>query len=200
MTEALKMYPSGFLGSALVAQTEPVAVITTAKQLFNKGLNPKVSRYVANEEVVSLWDATTAGTPEYKHFAFKERILRCALQAFGTQRVADWIGTQNDSPYFSDYHRRWIDETLHYVYGGKTRLMSENNWFSLLNTNNDTPRGERYSRVVKHYLLGEKLRSADDMHPYRGQITFVDFLSDWCAKEDGIKDLLGSLNNLFGKR
>lgn len=200
MTDQLKMYPSGFLGSAVVAQTEPMDVVTTARQLFNKGLNPKVSRYVANQEVVDLWEAACAGTPEYRTFAFKERILRAALQAFGTVRVADWIGTQADSPYYSDYHRRWIDETLAFIYGGQARQLSENNWRLLLSTDQSPYHGDRFSRQVKHYLLGEKLRTAAFEEPYRGALTFPEFIADWCAKEGGLKDLLGSLNNLFGKR
>ncbi len=199
MTEALKMYPSGFLGSATVAQTEPMSAISTARQLFNKGMHPQVSRYVANAEVNELWAAVNAGTPEFREFAFRERVLKAALAAFGTTRLVDWVGSQIDSPYHSDYHRRWIDETLAFVYGGVRRSLSENNWRVLLTTSQTPVKAERFSRVAKHYLLGEKLRTAPHQEPYRGDVTIVDFIAEWCARDGGFKDMLSQLNNLLGR-
>ena len=201
MTEiGLKMYPSGFLGSAIAAQTAPMDVVSTAKRLFNKGMNPKVTRYVANQEVVDLWETVHAGTADIHTFAFKERILRAALAAFGTAKVIDWVGTQPESEYFSDYHRRWIDETLAFIFEGKRRELSENNWRVLLTTDRPAYRGERLSRSVRHYLMGERMWSAQMTQPYRADITWPELLGYWCAQEHGIEDLLGQLNNLFGKR
>lgn len=200
MAAELKLYPSGFLGSSTVAQTEPMDVISTAKQLFNKGINPKVSKYTANGDVVALWDAVCSGIPEYKTFEFKERILRTALGAFGTEKIVDWIGTQTLSPYFSDYHRRWIDETLWFIYAGKRRQMSNNNWKVLLTTNGENDKGPRFSRTVNHFLLGEKLRTETYEELFRGNLTVAEFVGNWCAADDGLDDLIGSLNVLFGKR
>lgn len=200
MTEQLKIYPSGFLGSNLVPQTAPVDVITTAKQLFNKGLNPKVSRYTGNQEVVSLWDDACAGSPAYHTFDFKMQVVEAGLRAFGTFKLIDWIGMQAESPYWSTNHRDWIDETLAFVYDGRRRRLSENNWRVLLTADQDNLSGERLSRIVRHYLLSEKLRSEAVTHPFRGNITVGEFVADWCAREGGNQDLLGSLNNLFGKR
>lgn len=200
MSEELKIYPSGFLGSSLVPQTAPVDVTITAKQLFNKGLNPKISRYTANQEVVSLWDDANSGTPAYHTFDFKMAVVSAALRAFGTTLLIDWIGMQAASPYYSRNHRDWIDETLAFVYDGRRRRLSENNWYNLLTADQDPIPSEKFSRVVKHYLLGEKLRSEPLAHSYRGHITVTDFIADWCACEGGSKDLLGQLNNLFGKR
>lgn len=200
MTEVLKIYPSGFLGSVDVPQTAPVDVITTAKQLFNKGLNNKVSRYTANQEVVSLWDDANAGSPAYHTFDFKMAVVAAALRAFGTVKLVDWISTQSTNVLYGRNHRDWIDETLAYVYDGRRRKLSENNWRTLLNADQDPIKVEPFSRVVKHYLLGEKLRSETLAQPYRGDLTIAEFICDWCACEAGSKDLLGQLNNLFGKR
>lgn len=200
MTEALKMYPSGFLGSPSVQQTEPMDVVSLGKRLFNKGMNPKVNRYVANQEVVDLWETVHAGTADIHTFAFKERILRAALAAFGTERVVDWVGTQPESQYFSSYHRQWIDETLAFVFDGKRRELSENNWRVLLTTERGPFKGERFSRGARHYLLGDKMWSAASTQPNRDTIRWPELLAAWCARDKGIEDLMGQLNNLFGKR
>ncbi len=200
MPNQLKYYPSGFLGSPDVEQTKALDITTTAKALFNKGLNPIVSKYTANQEVVDIWDDVISGHPDYKTFEFKERVLRAAKRAFGTVTLVDWVGSQSQSPYFTDIHFRWIDETMLYVFGGKAREMSSNNWKTLLVTGGDRATRDRFSNVVKHHLLGEKMKGSEFAEPYRGNMTMDEFLVAWCRAPAGHEDLTTSLNVLFGKR
>lgn len=200
MSEVLKMYPSGFLGSAAVEQTTPVDVVQQAKSMFNPGLKPKVSHYLANQKIQDLWTMRHAGVPESKTFEFCEEMLKAAKYAFGTDTLLKWIGTQVDSPYYSQYHRDWIDDTLGYVMDQQPRRMSGNNWSVFLNVNQREFQGERFSRVVKHYLLGEKLHSAPYAREWRGNMTVTEFIGLWVMREGGLADMIDQLHTVFGKR
>jgi hypothetical protein len=200
MTELLKIYPSGFLGSSAVLQTKPIDVATVASQLFNRGLVRATSRYLANQEVVELWEDVTAGTSEYKTFDFKERVLRCAIAAFGTDSVVDWAQTQTDSPDFTDSHFRWVDETLLYIFAGKRRELSANNWQSLLTVGGKDSNGPRLSPIARHFLLGETNRKLNTPAISRVNLTVRQLVGQWCQQPGGIADLTASLNVLFGAR
>jgi hypothetical protein len=200
MAESLKIYPSGFLGSVSVEQTKPIDMITAAKQLFNTGLSSKLSQYLANQEVCELWADIIGGAEDYKTFEFKERILKCALSAFGTDKLVDWIGSQIESPDFTDYHFRWIDETILFVFENKPRQISNNNWISLLKVGGTDSNDYQFSPIVRYYLLGEKMIDRKELAPYRANITITDFICEWVRKDKGIEDLATSLNTLFGAR
>lgn len=196
----LKFYPSGFLGSPNVAQTPPIDIVTTASRLLSKSFTPQHSNYLANAEVCDLWIDVISGDPDYKTFAFKERILRCALTAFGTERIVDWIIAQNDNPKAGDNHYRWIDETILYVFAGKNRELSNNNWNVLLSAGGAGSTRSGVSKVVKHYMLGEPDKSIWYTAPYRGDMTVREFILAWVRAKGGMEDLMTSLNVLFGKR
>lgn len=195
----LKLYPSGFLGSAAVAQSKPMTIATTASMLFNKHQPAATSLYTANEEVNALWMDMASGAPEFKTFEFKERILRCALQAFGTATLFEWIELQDLSPSFTDLHARWIDETLLYIFAGKRREMSDNNWRALLKVGGVQQSARALSPVVRALLLGERL-GADDAAMYRKAMTLHQFIHAWILRPNGIVDLVAALCVLFGKR
>lgn len=200
MAETLKIYPSGFLGSSRVEQTKPIDIITAAKALFSKSVNNKPSQYLANQKVCELWMAVCGDSPEYKTFEFKEQILKAAKAAFGTTSLTDWIGVQVKSPDFTDYHFRWIDETILYVFTRKARQMSGNNWTTLLKVGGEDKNTYPFSPVVRRYLLGEIMPGMVRAEPFRGNYTIDDFICDWVRQDGGIADLMTSLNVLFGAR
>lgn len=199
MAEQLKLYPSGFLGSASVVQTKPLDVVTAARQFINKGAVSEVSRFTANADVVDIWMDMGSGTPEFKTFEFKERILRCALSAFGTDSALAWVDSQASSPEFTDNHLRWIDETLRYVIRGRARELSSNNWKTLLRVGGvKTPRSIRSPEVINAFIpawtLGLNGIAADSFN------TIPSFIAQWVRRPGGIVDLMNSLEILFGKR
>lgn len=190
----LKVYPSGFLGSASVEQTEPVELISAAKQLFNKGLVTKSSPYTASMRVIDIWSTATSGAKEYETFEFKESILKCALEVFGTEKLVDWLEMQWMSPEYTDSHATWVDETIAFVYGDKAREMSHNNWLALLVSGNNTQANKEHSKTVKEYMFNKSALLN------RSNVTIKQFILNWVRQSGGINDLMSSLNVLFGKR
>lgn len=200
LVKGLKIYPSGFLGSPNVPQTRPIDVVTTASRLLNKSYMPQHSSYLANAEVYDLWTDVVSGDPDYKKFEFKERVLKCALSAFGTERIMDWIEAQQINLKAGESHYRWIDETLLYIFAGKNREMSTNNWYVLLSAGGIGTNRSIQSKVIKHYMLGEKDRDIWTPSTYRADMTVREFILAWVRAKGGMEDLITSLNVLFGKR
>lgn len=199
MPDMLKLYPSGFLGSASVLQTHPMDLVTTAKLLLNKSVVHSVSKYTANEEVVSVWGDLASGLPEFKTFEFKERILKCALRAFGTNTLLEWVATQSTSPELTELHHRWMEETLLYVFTGKRREMSNNNWRVLLSVAGTNTEAKGLSKLTTAIFYGN-MPSCQFSAEYRANISIKSFVHLWVQQPGGVVDLMASLNVLFGNR
>lgn len=190
----LKVYPSGFYGSNQVAQTLPLDLVSKAKLLLNNSSVKKINPYTASQDVVELWATTISDTPEYTTFEFKEKIIKCALTVFGSEKLIDWLSIQVESPEYSKIHSEWIDETISFVYGGKSRQLSHNNWIALLTAVDNVHINVGLSDTVKYHLLSRGVLVN------RSNVTIRQFILNWLKQPNGINDLLSSLNVLYGKR
>lgn len=198
--QLLKIYPSGFLGSAGVLQTEPIDMIVNVKNLLNRTRVNKSTPYTANHEVVLMWEEALINNKEFKSFEYKEKILVIAMKAFGTKTLKNWIDAQVDNPMCGDTHYRWIDETIRYVLESTPRSFQFNTWLTVLSASRPDTEAKGYSKLMYHYFGNGRasLLVSPNMQP-RG-MTMVDFIRTWVCRENGIEDLTASLNVLFGKR
>jgi hypothetical protein len=208
---ALKIYPSGFIGSDQVQTTQSLDLTRLKDQLFNLSAISNPDNHTGNLDITALWESVISGTPEHATFAFKERILQCAGTAFGRATVYGWIAAQKQSPYFGEYHSLWLDETLQFVLSGTPRNHSVHNWKVLLRLKDSEPTSTD-SSVVNYYLKGigqapQKSTALQfnsfDEAPLVTKLTtatpFDVFVKAWCARKGGIDDLMSSLFLLFGK-
>ncbi len=197
---SFKVYPSGFLGSHTVATTKPMDIEKIKDRLFDLSAISNPDGHTANLEVTRLWGKVTEGSPEYKLFDFKESILIASLNAFGAMRIIDWLRIQQESPYYSDYHTRWVDETLAYVFEGKSRVYSTHNWTTLLQmVPGVTERG--LTPGTKYYFYQDTNFKPLEMIEYpTPNLLMRDFITKWVSRPFGIDDLIASLFVLFGER
>jgi hypothetical protein len=190
VSNELKVYPSGFLGSAAVAHTEPLDLKTVKHRLFDPSAVTNLQGHTANLEVTSLWQDVTSGDRGVNEFAFHEKVLRCAKAAFGTVTIADWIRSQAASPTYTEHHHEWIDDTLRYVLGCTPRQYTYNVWYGLL-TVGASDRSKLDSVEVRRWF--------GEFGPYKA-MSMVEFIGQWCQQPRGIQDLLESMFLLFGTR
>lgn len=186
----LRIYPSGFLGAANVATTEPLDIVAIKHRLFDNAALGNVSARTANREVVGLWEDCIAGDPAYKTFEFREKILKAALAAFGTRTIRDWVLAQSESPYHTEYQQRWIHETMDFVFNESRRKFTYNVWFPLITTGRSDRAGVNTELVKSILGVGAEFE----------HLPLRNFLQMWASRERGVDDLLESLNLLFGKR
>jgi hypothetical protein len=190
VSEGLQLYPSGFLGSPVVALTAPLP----ADQAFRTdrwvGAVQQPNLMLGMRDVEDLFAAVRAGDPGVNDFAFRERILKTAKRAFGMLVFGDWVKAQKFSPGYCDYHQRWIEETVQYVILDKRREYTYNVWVGVL----DAAPASKTNFVNK---LSDSFFALNG--PYRDLRT-TQFIELWCQRERGVLDLLESLHVLFGTR
>lgn len=198
--QLLKIYPSGFLGSASVIQTEPIDMIVNVKNLLNRTRVNKPTPYTANQDIVLMWEEALMNNKDFKSFEYKEKILVIAMKAFGTQILKDWVDAQVSNPQSGDTHYRWIDETLKYVIEGIPRSYMYNTWLTVLSAARPDTEAKGYSKVMHNYFGAGRasILMSPDKNPR--SMSTVDFIRAWVCRDNGIEDLTASLNVLFGKR
>jgi hypothetical protein len=196
----LKPYPSGFLGSNTVAQTNQdnmVDVRAAVNQMFNRADTSKVSKHTSNIEINSIWSEVLSSNLDYNTFEFKQRVLKAALNAFGTDTLAQWISAQYSNPEFTHTHHKFIDETIEFVSSNKRREYTFSNWTMLLTceaVEHDTP---KYTEIQQKYLLSQNPKKLGLINTSK---TIEEFILDWVRQPKGIDDLTSSLFVLFGIR
>lgn len=200
MSDQLNIYPSGFLGSSTVEKPQVAAIVSNAHDFFNRGITKAESRFPASKEVMDLWTITLSGSPEYRTFEFKERILKYAFDAFGTDKLLDWIVTQGQSPHFTDMHARWLEETLRYVLTNKPRAMSGTSWKAILSTDSLVTIRDALTPGIKGLLFEDTGTARQSSGLCRKDMSLKEFIGLWVQRPDGIGDLMGSLYMLFGKQ
>lgn len=186
----LKIYPSGFLGSSTAPQIEESAIQAVRQRLFGTTVAADTPVFSANRDVTNLWKEIVSDTPDFKSFAFKERIIKAAIQAFGTKTIKAWVEAQHRSQFHTQYHQNWIEETLNFVLGSRPRCYPHNVWFPLMRCGQGEPISSP-SMAVRRIL-----EEVPDMHA----LSIEDFVVMWCRQPKGVDDMMASLNVLFGKR
>lgn len=198
--QLLKIYPSGFLGSANVIQTEPIDMIVNVKNLLNRTRVNKSTPYTASQEIALMWEEALMNSKEFKSFEYKEKILVLAMKAFGTRLFKHWIDAQVDNVMSGDTHYRWIDETLKYVLEGTPRSFQFNTWLTVLSAARPDTEAKGYSKVMYSHFGNRRPTILQGPGRNPRTMTVVDFIHAWVSRENGIEDLTASLNVLFGKR
>jgi hypothetical protein len=190
----LKIYPSGFLGSASVKQTPEMAVADVAKQILNKTSIATTNRYTASLEVQAMWASILADAPEVKTFEFKEKILKIALSHFGDMNVLDWVSAQWMTEEYGSSHAKYLDETLKLVFGGIKRSMGTNAWSVILTAGRNDKGPRTFTPVMREYLLKDSFKMT------RRNVPMGEIIVRWVRQPGGIMDLANSLQILYGTR
>lgn len=197
----LKQYPSGFLGSKDTAKTnaDKLQDINSAfSQMLNRAPNAHKSTHTSNVECNAIWDSIIKNEPDISSFKFKERIIACALDAFGADTFSTWLSAQSSNPEFTDYHHNFIDETILFITTGERRKINFNSWCVLLNSNRVDHKTVKYTPVQQQWLV--KKNELNEFGTTNLSTTIRDFIHAWVKQAGGVDDLAASLFVLFGLR
>ena len=145
-----------------------------------------------NEAVDKLYNQLTRHERDLTSMAYRKAILMEAIRAFGTYSFKDWCKLQAESYYFTDNHRKFLEDTLRFiatgerVYGFRARefrLCQENASFqnkkfvfdydSYFNSSRDT------LGITDHSTLSTIQR--------------------WVSQPKGFEDMVTTLHLIFGK-
>lgn len=194
MNKNAVVYPRGFLGFNIGLPVEKRGA-NTAKLLESVRFNREIDEtrlVISNKKIEELYLAMQTAQASTKSFDFRERILLVALHAFGTDSFLDWLILQEKSPYLSDVHRRFINDTLNFLATGQ-RAMSVVTWKSFINVRELNAADAKPDLKTRDFF---SITGPIDTKSERFSLKTV--LTRWVAQPGGFEDLLFTLHILFG--
>lgn len=143
-------------------------------------------------EVSELAGEAAAQASVITKFEWQERLLKEYIKYFSGQGLINWVAMQIHSPYVAGYNIKYLDETLRWLVMCEPRLIKNVQWF----------RGLFPLKEGDNFNQG---RPKLDLELYTtGPFKHLDFEQQlqqlWLQKPDGIVELLGFMNNVFGRR
>lgn len=188
------VYPRGFMGYdiGLPVQTKGGSLdnlITSVR--LNKEID-EGRRVISNSKVEKMWDQVLDGDRFVDSFDFREKILLVALHAFGTTNMLSWFRMQESSPYLTDMHKRFLNDTMTFIDTGK-RSVSLFSWQHLITPRPLTASDENPELITDCFFGFTKSYS-----PSFERIQVSSVIQRWVSQDNGFYDLLGSLHVLFG--
>lgn len=195
------VYNRGFLGfdngvSTPEAGASLEQIITAIK--LNRAI-PKKSPGVSNNEINTLWKQFRSGSQYVTSFEFRENILLAAMDAFGTRDFREWLSIQGRSPYLTEMHRRFLNDTLRFILNG-TRATVMQNWRRLCQPADITPNDRDVSVDYSEFFATQGVGGIDTSAGLGEKPTadMTSVLHQWVSREDGHEDLIESLHIFFG--
>jgi hypothetical protein len=184
-----KTYPSGFLGSAIVAQTTKNDLLRLKTQIFNNPTHP-IAKETANLQVCKLWKNAVETNDVAKTFEYKSDVIKAALAAFGCTTLGEWVKAQRNAPGYGSFHEQWIVETVEYVMFQLCRKMGFQFWIRMLDQNVIDEKTTLSEPIERYFHTGGQY----------ADLPITAFVHEWVKQPTGMDDLIQSLNVLFGKR
>lgn len=188
------VYPRGFMGFdiGLPVQTKGGGLENLISSVrLNKEIE-EGRRVISNNKVETMWRQVIDGERFIDSFEFRESILLVALHAFGTPNFLMWCRMQDSSPYLTDMHKRFLNDTFRFIETG-TRSISLFGWNHLIE-----PRALTHADANPPIEIDKYFNIVNDrvVSPLSTEISST--IIKWVAQPDGYHDLLGSLHILFG--
>lgn len=188
------IYPRGFLGYDIglpisVNKDSVTDILSSLK--YNRLSKPEPRVVISNTAVKTLMEQMLFSPKAGQSQEWREAVLTTALKAFGTRSFYEWCSLQEKSPYLSDLHVRFLNDTLRFIQTG-VREMSIRNW-SLLVHPSQTP---HKAAVTYDYRKFFGVGQATIMNR---SALLRDIIPTWVARPGGYADLLQTLNIVFGE-
>lgn len=190
-----RLYPRGFVGGippTKMERMEPQTATIAHQQGRIVVTQPTDSELCINDEIEALYSAYIMRSGRVTTMEFRDKVLKAAMNAFGSASFFRWYSEQRSSPGMGDLQYRFLVDTLGYLQG-KPRCMDMPMWETLLVSTQaiDVPRS--YVDAVDTFF------GARPHEPRaRNNESVINALQLWCSRPNGIEDLLQSLHLLFG--
>lgn len=131
-------------------------------------------------EVVDLFARMTSGTTSTSNWPFVRQLVLCARRLFNDD-LREWLREQEKNTSLPDSARDFLNETVAFINTG-TRPVSI---------------GARLRVLVREQQQGKPNPGLTAIQPITDMATAP--ITQWLSQEDGIVDMVFTLNVLFGK-
>lgn len=195
MRDNLKLYVRGFFGSMkMAAETYQASRSRPILSVFD--LAPEVLEHVVcNNSVVEIYNALVRRQVIATDFAFRERVIKIALRAFGDMNFRQWAELQKESPTFTQLHADFITDTVRFITTGK-RHLSVTMWENMIGpgSNDPTETIQFDESVMERLPTGYSV-----LNQQTTTANLPNVIALWLSRSGGFNDLVFTLYTLFGE-
>lgn len=195
----LKIYPSGFVGSADVLQSSSPTASGLARSLMSRQVDIARQQHTSSVEIDRLVKDMSDITIRRNSFEFKTRVIRLALDTIffddGIDDLIDWAMLQRTYADYSDLHRKWIEETISFVELGIPRSIRNQSWLPIV-----TAGGQSKSNITLSLGLLDHIRQEYENCQKSAYRRKAILLSKWVNRPGGVFDIVESLYVMYGAR
>ena len=189
----LPILQSGFIGltDAGLVRSEPIDDDNFVRAAeLGKPIDSAGNVFFYNKDIEALYSRYANEHRLIRQFEFREELLKLAKTVFANQNVDTWFTLQLQSPYLTSTHRRFLNDTMAYIFSGQREVSCEN-WMGLIYPRDATITDAKTELMVRDYFGGNCPKLP------RG---FIDLIAQWTQHPYGFTDLLNFLAIVFSKR
>lgn len=189
------IYPRGFLGYSIGLPIQEPEMSMSKLMAHIRNNNPNIGNTkptISNTELEQLFHKSYYGFPLFSNIENREKVLKNVLEAFGTRSFYDWCQIQQESPYFTDLHKNFLNDTFRFIKTGE-RSMSVSSWYRIV-----VPRNANIADKKAEY----KIRDFFDLDKgalMRRSHLVSDIVASWTSQYGGFEDMLTSATIFFGQ-
>lgn len=158
---------------------------------YHKGIEQVYSEYNKNQRLAAS-------------FEFQEKAILAFMNALGSLNFATWCALQNDNPFLSDMHVRFIKDTAGFI-AGLGRQVQPESWMLILDRNNSFSKtiGQKIDiatifRSQKYGAFVPYPAKLDD--PLNIPVETALLLNQWFSRPQGFADFMVTSKIIFGKQ
>lgn len=189
MTQQVVVYPSGFVGYSVgwpIARAEPNFDAQVALVRFGS-VSTKEKLSIANSSVEALFKQWRNKTRKTNEADFIGDICATFANAFGTESFYEWCHMQLQSPYFTAYHRQYLNETLKFLMG-ESRTYGYPTWATMLKADRAGVDDLKEPYLYQDILLKIGMDNT----------SVQSIMRRWISQPKGIDDMLVATHLFFG--
>lgn len=193
MIKSVVVYPRGFfsydIGLPVQRETTDIKKLMASVR-FNRAQVSRDRTVISNEEIETLFTKSYKGEAGVRTMEFRKRILKAALGAFGTKSFYEWCELQMDNPYFSNMHKRFLNDTFRFIQTGE-REINIMNWDRLVTAKKADAMDQKTPFEFKEYF------KMDQVALFRRPFTVSGTIQSWVSQPGGFEDMVRSLRIIF---
>lgn len=187
MTLKYPILHSGFLALSEVGLTKKIpAAPTFSDTILFRDTNHSYDNLFYSADISKLFIEWQSNFHVMKDFEFKERILTCALKAFGPS-MAEWLAFQSNKPGFSNTHKQFLTRMTEWLTDtdvAPTNSSEAIKWLGLIGPSQGNN---------NNFNINETSAA-------KTSLVTVNAIRNWVCKEGGYESLLVHLYIIFGER
>lgn len=181
----LSSHEEGLINSEQITEDRFIRAIELGKPVDTKG-----NAYFYNKDIDNIFNRYANEHRLLSDFDFREAIYFLAKTAFGTSDIEGWFTLQLESPYLTTIHRRFLNDTMEFIFSGNRSVGCEN-WLGLIYPRSCTTVDSKTEVLIKDYFGGDTPKLPRN---------FINLIAQWTQQKNGVLDLLYFLTIVFSKR